>query len=84
LQSTHDSSSTATDATITGGPTLRRRDNAYEGYTTQLVVGSSRAGGKVVILSHDQGCLQLISSCPADQPELPLESVAQRIRLAIA
>lgn len=84
LLSTHDSSSKATDATITGGPTLKRRDNSYAAYSSQLVVGSSRAGGNVIILSHEQGCLQLISSCPADQPELPLERVAHSLRQAMA
>ncbi|CAN5316412.1 hypothetical protein BH11PSE11_BH11PSE11_34870 [soil metagenome] len=84
LQSTLDASAAATELTITGGPTLSRRDNAYADYTTQLVVGSPRAGGKVVILSHVEGCLQLISSCPADQPDLPLEQVAECLRRAIA
>jgi hypothetical protein len=84
LQSRPVPSGPAAQATITGGPTLRRRDDAYGDYRSQLVVSSSRAGGHVVILSHDGECLQLLSSCPENQPELPLDRLAQRLRQAMA
>ena len=75
LQSEPDLSGETAEITITGGPTLKRGDEAYAGYSKQLVVGSPRAGGRIVILSHDEGRLELISSSPTDQPELPLGDI---------
>jgi hypothetical protein len=83
LQSAEATAGTAAPIVITGGPTLKRRDHAYDGYAKQLVVGSPRAGGNVLILSHDEGRLELLSSCPADQSPLPLERIADCLRRAM-
>lgn len=83
LQTAQATEGTAAPIVITGGPTLKRRDHAYDGYVKQLVVGSPRAGGNVVILSHDEGRLELLSSCPASDAPLPLDRIAQCLRRAM-
>lgn len=84
LKTSPDFAAPIAEVTITGAPTVSRRAADYAGYSMQLVVGSPRAGGNVVILSQAQGRLGLISSCPAGTPGLPLEEVATRLRRAAA
>lgn len=78
-----DLSTGAAEVTITGAPTLNRADQAYAGYAMQLVVGSARGGGNVVMLSYEEGCLQLVSSCPRGREPLALEAVAESLLAAV-
>jgi hypothetical protein len=64
--------------TITGAPTFGVRD-AAEPDAMQLVMSSARGGGGIMILSMAGGCLQLISGASADQPDIPLRAIADRL-----
>lgn len=82
LASGRDAAGVEAPFTLTGAPTLSRRADAYSRYRMQLVVGSPRAGGGVVILSRDQGRLRLVGSSPSGSPPLPVARVADRLRRA--
>ena len=69
--------------TITGAPTVGARD-AADSDSMQLVMSSARGGGGIMILSTDAGCLQLISGASADQPDVPLQAIADRLLAACA
>lgn len=79
-----DAAQAAAPFTITGAPTVSRRAEAYRAYRMQLVVGSPRAGGGVIILSRDQGRLRLVASSPAGAPPVPVGRVVDRLRRAAA
>lgn len=64
--------------TITGAPTVGTRD-ADPDLAMQLVMSSARGGGGILILSWWRDCLQLIAGTPSDQPEVPLQAVADRL-----
>jgi hypothetical protein len=69
--------------TITGAPTVGRPDTDPDS-DMQLVMSSARGGGGILILSRSQDCLQLIAGSPADQPQIPLQAVAERLVAACA
>jgi hypothetical protein len=64
--------------TITGAPTASAKARR-EDIEMELVLSSARGGGNILVLSHDGDCLQLIAGSSADQPEVPLASIAERL-----
>jgi hypothetical protein len=68
--------------TITGGPTVRSRQDAGgddEDEVMQVVLSSARGGGGILILSFHGGRLQLVAGSPEDQPEVPLSAIVERL-----
>ena len=68
--------------TITGAPTVGTRQAVDPDVAMQLVMSSARGGGGIVIISSHRDSLQLIAGSPADQPEIPLQVVADRLAAA--
>jgi len=64
--------------TITGAPTVVAKA-VREGIEMELVLSSARGGGNILVLSHDEDCLQLIAGTSAGQPEVPLAAIAERL-----
>lgn len=64
--------------TITGAPTVGTGRPA-DGISMELVVSSARGGGGILILSYDDGCLQLIAGTTDDQPDVPLPAIVGRL-----
>ncbi len=64
--------------TITGAPTVGA-GGAVEGISMEVVVSSARGGGGVLIISHNDGCLQLIAGTAGAAAEVPLGAIAERL-----
>ena len=64
--------------TITGAPTVGAGELA-DGISMELVVSSARGGGGILILSYDEGCLQLIGGAAGGQPDVPLAALVERL-----
>ena len=64
--------------TITGAPTVGAGGSA-EDVSMELVVSSARGGGGILIISYDDGCLQLIAGTAGAAAEVPLDAVVERL-----
>lgn len=65
--------------TVSGFPTYRRPEDIGAGHPMQIVLSSARGGGDVVMLTYDEGRLQLIGCSPEGREGIDLGALAGRL-----